>query len=182
MSRIGRQPVIIPTGVEVLLSDVKIDIKGPKGSLSMAVPRGVKIDQKENQLVLTVADQLKENRVLWGTVRSRIANMVEGTTKGFQKKLEVHGVGYKVNVQGSKVVCELGFSTSKELQIPENLEVKVQKNVIEVSGFDKQLVGSFASDIRKLRPPEPYKGKGIRYLDEYVIRKEGKRSAGEEEK
>lgn len=179
MSHIGRQPIEIPDGVEVSLKSEEISVKGPKGSLSQNLSPLVKVEQKEKELIVSPADE-KQNTPMWGTTRALINNMIIGVSKGFEKHLEIHGVGYKAQVQGKSIELNVGYSHPIKLDIPEGLEVKVEKNNITISGINKETIGALASSIRATRKPEPYKGKGIRYKDEYVRRKEGKRVVSEE--
>lgn len=180
MSRIGKQPITIPEGVTATISEGSITIKGPKGELTQDIHPHVMVEQKDSELIVTVKDtQDKQDKALWGLFGSIILNMVTGVTQGFEKKLEVNGVGYKVNVQGDKLVLNVGFSHPVEFTIPKGIEANVEKNIITISGADKQLVGQVAAQIRKVRKPEPYKGKGIKYVDEIIRRKAGKAAAKE---
>ncbi len=184
MSRIGKQPVEIPAEVSVDLDGDKISIKGPKGELSMNIAYGVNVSLQEEdgqkKIVVKNKDNSKTSRSLWGTVRALIKNMIVGVTEGFKKVLELHGVGYKMAVQGKKLVLHLGFSHPIELEIPADLTVEVEKEKLTVSGVDKQKVGQFAAEIRALRKVEPYKGKGFRYEGEQFIKKEGKKAVASE--
>jgi large subunit ribosomal protein L6 len=178
MSRIGKKPIIIPSGVTVDISDQAIMIKGPKGELQSNLPGNVSVATTgENEIVVNPNDETKLSRALWGTYASLIDNMVAGVTEGFRKKLIIEGVGYRAETQGKKLVMQLGYSHPVEMEIPADLEVVVEKNLITVSGIDKELVGQFAANIRANRKPEPYKGKGIRYENEQIRRKEGKKAA-----
>ena len=178
MSRIGKQPVTIPSGVDVSLGDGQIRVKGPNGSLVASLPSGIDASVQESELVLSRSDEKKETRALHGLARALANNMVVGVTDGFSKGLEIEGVGYRAEVKGKKLVLTLGFSHSVEMAIPEKIEVKMNGTTsLKISGADKQAVGQFAADIRKLRPPEPYKGKGIRYENERIRRKVGKTGA-----
>ncbi|MDC1541987.1 50S ribosomal protein L6 [Candidatus Pseudothioglobus singularis] len=175
MSRIGQKPIEIPEGVEVKLDGNVVSVKGPKGELSKEVHENMKVTIEDNTVTVERPDDSKENRSLHGTARSTIANMIEGVTKGYQKTLEINGVGYRAQKQGNKLVVNAGYSHPVEVEPIDGIEIDVPKNTtIVVKGIDKQLVGAVASDIRAIRPPEPYKGKGIRYEGEYVRRKEGK--------
>lgn len=180
MSRIGKQPIIIPENVEVKITDEQIAIKGPKGELTQSIPWQIKVVSEKRELIVTSRQKTKEASALWGLLRSLIFNMVKGVTEGFEKKLEVEGVGYRVSLQGNKLIFNLGFSHPIEIEAPEGIEFKVDKNIITVSGIDKQLVGQIAAKIRAFRKPEPYKGKGIHYLGEVIRRKVGKKAAGTE--
>ncbi len=175
MSRIGNTPISIPKGVEVKVQGATVIVKGPKGSLSLDVLDGVEVKVEGDQVVISLAEAFKEQKNFHGLFRALINNMVVGTTQGFEKILEMKGVGYRATVQGNLLDLQVGFSHPTKMQIPEELQVKVEKNtVIFISGIDKQLVGQFSATVRGIRPPEPYKGKGIRYRDEHVRRKAGK--------
>lgn len=181
MSRIGIQPVVIPAGVTVTReSDDTIVVKGPKGELKYKPHHLVKVEISEADIKITRDGEERESRAAHGLVRALLQNMVTGVTDGFTKRLEINGVGYRAQTQGNKLVLSLGFSHPVEHAIPAGIEIKMdeeKKNVIIISGVDKQQVGQVASEIRGYRPPEPYKGKGIRYEDEYVRRKAGKTAA-----
>lgn len=179
MSRIGKQPINIPENVEVKLEDNKIIVKGPKGTLEQELRKEVEVEIKDDFIKLTPVQKTKSSitPALWGLYRALIANMVKGVLVGFEKKLEIIGIGYKVALQGEDIVLKLGFSHPVNLKVPSGIEINIEKNIITVSGIDKQLVGQFAADIRAKKPPEPYKGKGIRYVDEVVRRKPGKKAA-----
>lgn len=177
MSRIGKQPITIPSGVEVKISGNTVSVKGPKGSLTMHAHPRVTIVVDGNMVTVSRASDEKLDRSLHGLTRTLIANMIGGVTKGFSKSLEIQGVGYRAQLQGKKLSLSLGFSHPIELHAPEGISFEIdkeKKNIITVSGIDKQLVGQVSSDLRGLRPPEPYKGKGIRYVGEVVRRKAGK--------
>ncbi len=175
MSRIGRMPVEIPAGVEVKLNGNELTVKGPKGTLSASFHQNMNIKKEDNAIVVTRPNDQKQNRSLHGLTRSLIANMVTGVTQGFEKNLEIIGVGFRAQKQGKKLVLSLGFSHPVEIEEPEGITIEVPAaDKIVVKGIDKQLVGEVAAKIREKRPPEPYKGKGIRYVGEFVIRKEGK--------
>ena len=178
MSRIGKKPIEIPTGVEAKIDGNKVSVKGPKGSLELEVHKLIKIEQKDNIIQLTVnnPENSKEN-ALWGLSRSLVNNMVVGVTEAFEKKLEINGVGYKAAVSGKKLTLNVGYSHPVEFVIPEGIDCQVEKNVITISGIDKQSVGEVTANIRKVRKPEPYKGKGIKYIDEVIRRKVGKTAA-----
>lgn len=174
MSRLAKKPITLPPKVEVKLAGRKIDVKGPKGSVAMTLSEGVDFEQSEKTINVKATPKLKNYPNL-GLDRSRLANALKGVTEGFEKKLELIGVGFKANLKGKLIDFSLGFSHPQALEIPQGLEVKIEKNVlIVISGVDKQLVGQFAATIRSLKPPEPYKGKGIRYTDEVVRKKAGK--------
>ncbi len=174
MSRIGRLPIQIPAGVDVTISDSNyVTVKGAKGALEQQLPKEMTITKEENQVVVTRPNDLKKMKSLHGLTRTLFANMVEGVTKGYEKKLEINGVGYRAAKQGKKLVLSLGYSHPVELEDPEGLEAVVEgQTVIIVKGIDKARVGQYAAEIRFKRPPEPYKGKGIKYADEVIRRKE----------
>lgn len=175
MSRIGKKPIVIPSGVKVEKTTSVLKVSGPKGNLEIALHPQVNITINEKEVLADITNkEAKKERALWGLYRSLINNMVEGVTKGFEKKLEVNGVGFKVASQAGKIVMSLGFSHPVEVDIPKDLQVVVEKNLITISGADKQKVGQFAAEIRELKKPEPYKGKGIKYIDEVILRKAGK--------
>ena len=180
MSRIGKQPIQIPENVEVKIIQDGIKVKGPKGELNQSIPSQIEVVLNEKELVVTPRQKTKETPALWGLFRSLIFNMVQGVSQGFEKKLEIEGVGYRASLQGNKLVLNLGFSHPIEIEAPERIEFKVDKNIITVSGIDKQLVGQMAAKIRAQRKPEPYKGKGIHYLGEVIRRKAGKKAVGTE--
>ncbi len=180
MSRIGKQPIQIPEGVEVKIDGDFVTIKGPKGELKNQIRPEIKVEMKEKEIVLKPVKFLKGTQALWGTYRSLIANMIQGTTDGFEKVLEIEGVGYKANLEDKDIVLNLGYSHSIKIKAPDGIEFKIERNVITISGIDKQLVGQVAAEIRSKRKPEPYKGKGIRYKDEIVRRKAGKKAVGTE--
>ncbi|HKM40399.1 MAG: 50S ribosomal protein L6 [Patescibacteria group bacterium] len=178
MSRLGKLPIQIPAGTEVNIDQGIIRVKGPKGQLEQAIDPMVKVEKTEEGLVVTVGKpEDKKERALWGLFRALIANMVTGVNEGYEKKLEVKGVGYKVAVAGNKVNLNLGFSHPLEFVLPEGISAVAEGNNLTISGIDKQLVGETAARIRKLRKPEPYKGKGIKYSDEIIRRKAGKTAA-----
>ncbi len=178
MSRIGRMPVTIPAGVEVKVDGSMVTVKGAKATLSQQFHPNMKIAVEGNEVHVTRPNDDKENRALHGLTRSLIHNMVVGVTDGFKKELEVQGVGYRVAKQGKDLVMNLGYSHQVTMSEPEGITIEVpSQNKIIISGPDKQKVGQFAAEVREKRPPEPYKGKGIRYAGEYVRRKEGKTGA-----
>ncbi len=178
MSRIGKQVVPLPDGVSVQLGEGEVHVKGPKGSLSQHVPTRITIQVEDGKVTFVRPDEKKDTRALHGLVRALVANMVNGVTTPFAKELEIQGVGYRADVEGKTLKLALGFSHPVEVPIPEGLKVSVDRNVIvRIEGIDRGQVGQFAADIREIRPPEPYKGKGIRYVDEHVRRKVGKAGA-----
>ena len=177
MSRIGKQPITLPGGVEVAIEPELVTVKGPKGELSERVARDIDVKQEDGQILVSRPTDRGEHRALHGLTRSLIANMVEGVTNGYEKRLEIQGVGYRAQLQGSKLVLALGYSHPVELNAPDGIDFEVpQPTRVVVRGISKQAVGEIAAIIRKQRPPEPYKGKGIRYEGEYVARKVGKRA------
>ena len=179
MSRIGRKPINIPAGVEVKLDGSVITVKGPKGTLTKTLHENMTVAIENNEIIVTRPNDEKENRALHGLTRSLVANMVEGVTNGFKKELEVNGVGYRVQKQGKNLVMNLGYSHQVIMSDTDDVTVEVPApNKIIVLGADKQKVGQFAAIVREKRPPEPYKGKGIKYADEHIRRKEGKAGKG----
>jgi large subunit ribosomal protein L6 len=176
MSRIGKQPIQIPEGVQIEVKDGEIKVKGPKGELSFEIKPEINIEIEGNQLKVVPKTETKKTKALWGLTRSIIFNLVEGVTKGFKKQLEIRGIGYKATLDGDNLILDVGFSHPVKIKKPEGIEFSVERNIITVSGIDKQLVGEIAARIRKVRPPEPYKGKGIRYLGEKVRTKLGKKA------
>ncbi len=178
MSRLAKRPVIIPSGVDVQVKGNLISFKGPKGTLSKEFPEGLNIERKDNQLFVSFASDELEKPVL-GLFYSLIKNAVEGVSKGFEKKLLLIGVGYRANLKGTQVELQLGFSHPFNLPIPQGVHVAIDKNTaITITGADKQAVGQFAADIRAIKKPEPYKGKGVRYENEFVRKKAGKAAKG----
>jgi large subunit ribosomal protein L6 len=177
MSRIGRKPIELPSGVMVAISPGRVQVNGPLGELSQSVPQRMQIEKAEDTIVVTRPTERGEDRALHGLTRTLIANMVDGVTKGFEKRLEIHGVGYRAQLKGSDLELVVGFSHTVTVKPRGGITFEVPApNQIVVKGIDKQLVGQTAAEIRKVRPPEPYKGKGIRYVDEHVRRKVGKRA------
>jgi large subunit ribosomal protein L6 len=175
MSRIGKKPIPIPNNVEVVLDEHAVRVKGPKGELAERLHPHVVVTVEEGNVSVSVSDpDQKHDRALWGLFRQLLANMVTGVTEGFKKELEISGVGFRAQVNGRTLVLNLGFSHPVEMSIPEGLTVTVEKNVITVSGSDKQRVGQFAAEIKSLRKPDPYKAKGIKYAGEVIRRKAGK--------
>ena len=177
MSRIGRQPIELPSGVNVSLSPGRVMVNGPLGELTQQVPVRMKVEQDEGAITVSRPTERGEDRALHGLTRTLIANMVEGVTKGFEKRLELQGVGYRAAMQGADLRLDVGYSHPVVMKAPQGIsfEVPVPTEIV-VKGVDKQQVGQTAAEIRKVRPPEPYKGKGIRYHGEYVRRKVGKRA------
>jgi len=178
MSRIGRQVVSLPSGVKVERKGDEVHVQGPKGSLAGSLPAGISVELAEGEMRFIRADESKPTRAAHGLARSLFANMVHGVTQGFARELEIQGVGYRADVSGKTLKLALGFSHPVEVPVPEGLSVSVpEANKVRIEGIDKEAVGQFAADVRGLRPPEPYKGKGIRYVDEHVRRKVGKAGA-----
>ncbi len=176
MSRVGKNPVAIPDGVTLSQDGNRLTVKGKRGELSHLMSREVETIIADNELTVKPRNDTTRARSMWGTTRSLIENMVIGVSEGFTKSLEIQGVGYKAQAQGKTLVLSLGFSHDVNYPIPEGIEIKTpQPTQIEISGSDKQKVGQVASEIRSYRPPEPYKGKGVRYAGEYILRKEGKK-------
>ena len=176
MSRVGKKEIVIPEGVEVHVSDAMVAVKGPKGELTAQLHEQVAVETKEQHIIVTPRQENQEARSLWGLTRSLINNLIVGVTEGFEKKLELNGVGYRAQLQGKTLKLSLGFSHDINFALPEGVEVAVPSPTeITVSGIDKQKVGQVAAEIRSYRTPEPYKGKGVRYEGEYVFRKEGKK-------
>jgi len=176
MSRIGKSPITVPAGVQVTLDGQTVAVKGPKGQLAWTVADEIEIKQEDGALTLTPRDESQRARAMWGLSRSLVANMVEGVTKGYEQTLELVGVGYRAAMKGQALSLQLGFSHDVDVPAPQGISFAVPKQTeIKISGIDKQLVGETAARIRKMRPPEPYKGKGVRYAGEHVRRKEGKK-------
>lgn len=176
MSRIGKNPVVVPEKVEVKIDGSFVSVKGPKGELNFTFNDKVLIKQEGKEIIVTPVDKTKLATSMWGTARSLINNMVVGVTEGFTKSLEFTGVGYKAAVQGNVLNLALGYSHPIEYSLPVGITAKVEKNRIDIMGSDKELVGFAAAKVRSFRPPEPYKGKGVKYVDETIIRKAGKSS------
>ncbi len=179
MSRIGKLPITVPAGVDVNIDGSTVTVKGPKGTLTGTFNSKIGIELKDGQIHVTRPDDSKENRSLHGLTRTLIANMVTGVHTGFKKQLEIVGIGYRAAMQGKDLVLNVGYSHQVVMTPPEGITIEVPgPNQIVINGHDKQLVGQFASEVRGVRPPEPYKGKGIKYADEVVRRKEGKAGKG----
>jgi large subunit ribosomal protein L6 len=185
MSRVGNKPIDVPQTVKVNISDSTVTVEGPKGKLNRNIPAGISVECQDNQIVVKRANDTKFVKALHGLTRSLINNMVSGVAEGFKKELEVRGIGSRVELKGKNLVMNIGFSHPVQYEIPEGIEVKIEKRpmmeqlaVIQlmISGIDKQTVGDVSASIRSIQPPEPYKGKGIRYVDEYVKRKAGKKA------
>jgi large subunit ribosomal protein L6 len=177
MSRIGKQPIPVPSGVDVTIEPELVRVKGPKGELQERVSRDIQIEQEDGQILVKRPSDRRDHRALHGLTRSLVANMVQGVTEGFEKRLEIQGVGYRAALRGKDIELQVGYSHPVSIPAPEGIEFEVPAPTqIIVKGNSKQAVGEIAARIRKVRPPEPYKGKGIRYADEYVARKVGKRA------
>ncbi len=182
MSRIGKNPVPVPAEVTITIQGLEISVKGPKGELQMTVHPNMKVTMQDNQVIVERPNNVKENKALHGLTRSLINNMVIGVTEGFEKKLEILGVGYRASINGPKLTLSLGYSHSIEFTSPNGIIIEIdknKKNLLSIKGTDKQLVGETAAKIRAFRKPEPYKGKGIRYQGEYVRIKAGKAASKE---
>jgi large subunit ribosomal protein L6 len=177
MSRIGKSPIVMPAGVSVSISPGRVMVNGPLGELSQQVPQRIKVEENDGQLIVTRPTERGEDRALHGLTRSLVANMVEGVTKGFSKMLEIQGVGYRASMRGTDLELNVGYSHPVVKKAPQGITFEVpQPTQVIVKGIDKQKVGQVAAEVRAVRPPEPYKGKGIRYEGEYVRRKVGKRA------
>src|SRR5215467_1461994 len=176
MSRVGKKPVPIPSGVTAVVEGQTVKVKGPKGAMSLVLHNDVEAKVDKGEVKVDPRAETKRARAMWGTYRSLLANVMEGVTKGFERKLEITGVGYRAAVQGKTLQVQLGFSHDVNFPIPEGIAIATPKPTeIVVTGMDKQKVGHVAAEIRGFRPPEPYKGKGVKYVNEYIFRKEGKK-------
>ncbi len=178
MSRIGKKTIIIPSGVEVEIKNDVVSVKGPKGQLEREIRPEIKVEVIDNEIKVSIKKETKKSKAFWGLTRSLINNMVIGVSQGFEKKLQIEGVGYKVNQEQDNLVLNLGFSHPVKFKIPEEINSLIEKNIITLSGIDKQLVTQTAAKIKKIKPPEPYKGKGIRYFGEVIKKKVGKKAVG----
>lgn len=176
MSRLGKQPVTLPSGVSATFTDGVLTVTGPKGSLTTKVRPVVEVAVEDSTVTFTPKKQTIEARALWGTYASHTHNMIEGVTQGFTQILELEGVGYRADVQGQKLTLSVGYSHPIIMEVPAGITGVVEKGVITLTGIDKHALGQFAANVRKVRPPEPYKGKGIRYRGEHIIRKQGKKA------
>ncbi len=178
MSRIGKKIISIPEGLIVKLEKRKLEIKGPKGTLNLEIHPEIEALLRDKEISFQIKGSSKKSAALWGLMRALVSNMLTGVTEGYRKNLELQGVGFRMSVQGKKVILALGFSHPIEVEIPEGLEVKLgEGSTLVIAGIDKKLVGQFTADLRKLKKAEPYKGKGFRYVGEYVRRKAGKKAA-----
>ncbi|MBL7150109.1 MAG: 50S ribosomal protein L6 [Candidatus Pacebacteria bacterium] len=177
MSRIGKKPILIPENVEVKIEGQKVIVKGPKGELSKEIRPEIKVEIKEGKILVSPQRETKQTKAFWGLTRTLLANATEGVTNGFEKKLQIEGLGFRANLEEDNLVLKVGFTNPIKLKAPEGISFSIEKNIITVSGIDKELVGQVAAKARKVKPPEPYKGKGIRYLGEVVRKKVGKKVA-----
>ncbi|MDP2864504.1 MAG: 50S ribosomal protein L6 [bacterium] len=191
MSRIGKKPILIPENVEVKIEGQKVIVKGPKGELSKEIRPEIKVEIKDynppstlptkgeapRKILVSPQRETKQTKAFWGLTRTLLANAIEGVTVGFEKKLQIEGLGFRANLEEDNLVLKVGFTNPIKLKTPEGIRFSIEKNIITVSGIDKELVGQVAAKIRKVKPPEPYKGKGIRYLGEVVRKKVGKKVA-----
>ena len=180
MSKSGSRPIIIPEGVVVEIKEDEIEIKGKNATLSVPLLDGIKVEKNDSQLIFSPSKKTKQAMSNWGTMRSLVQNAVIGATENFSKELVVEGVGFRANVEGNDLVLGLGFSHQVKVPVPDGISMNVEKNVIKISGASKALVGEIAAKIRNLKKPEPYKGKGIRYSDEFIKIKAGKKAVGSE--
>ena len=178
LSRIGKKPISIPDNVTVAIAGQFLTIKGPKGEISRDIHREIAVEMKDKEILITPRVESRRSPALWGLTRALVMNMVQGVVDGFEKKLEYEGVGFRVNLESSALLMRLGFSHPVRFDAPEGISFGVEKNTITVSGIKKELVGETAAQIRLLKPPEPYKGKGIRYQGEVIRRKAGKKAVG----
>jgi large subunit ribosomal protein L6 len=177
MSRIGKKSINIPEGVEVKIEDNVLKAKGPRGEAFLVIPDSLKVEISNSSLNVSPIRDEKDTKALWGTTRAHLNNLIKGLTQGFKKDLEIEGVGYRVNVEGKNLVLKVGYINPVSLEIPDDIEVKIEKNSISVSGNSKEKVGQFAAEIKAVKPVEPYKGKGIHYKGERIRRKAGKKIA-----
>ena len=179
MSRLGKIPILLPKGVEVKQCKGEVEVKGPKGTIKRSFPEGMTVKVEYSTVVIEFDERLRFGKPIFGLYRALLNNAIIGISEGFKKQLSLIGVGYRATVRGNILDLQLGFSHSSQLGIPGDLQVSIEKStLITISGIDKQLVGQFAANVRALRPPEPYKGKGVRYVDEYVRKKAGKSAKG----
>lgn len=176
MSRVGKKPILIPQGVTIEIENQTIKISGPKGSLSYKIEPEIKIEIKDGQILLQPKTEGKRSNTLWGLTRALLNNMIKGVTDGYEKKLEIEGLGFRVQLSGENLLLYVGYSHSVEIKAPSGIKFSVEKNIITVSGISKELVGQTAAVIRDVKPPEPYKGKGIRYAGEKIKKKMGKKA------
>lgn len=177
MGKIGKKPVIVPPGVKVSIDDGAVNLEGSRGKLSLKILSGVKVKLEENRIVFWIENEIKQYKANWGTMRALTQNAIAGVSEGFSKTLEVEGVGFRVNKEGDRLILSIGFSHPVKFSPPAGINFETEKNKIRISGIDKALVGETAAKIRSLKKPEPYKGKGIRYENEVIRRKAGKKVA-----
>jgi len=178
MSKVGKKPIEIKSGVSIEEKDGFILVKGPKGELSIKKLPYVSVEIRPNEVEVKLEKNIKQGKSNWGTLRSLLNGAITGVSDGFVKELEINGVGFKANIEGDSLILNIGFSHPVKMSIPKGIEIKIEKNIIKVSGFDKDLVGRTAADIRATKKPEPYKGKGIKYVSEVIMRKAGKKAVG----
>lgn len=177
MSRIGKKPIKIPAGVEVKLNDKVFEVKGPKGLLTREIVREIDAEIKDGEINFTPRNHDKKSLAFWGLTRTLVSNMIDGVTKSYEKKLEINGVGFKCRIEGKDLILDVGYSHSVKIPAPEGITFATEKNVITITGIDKELVGQTAASVRRVKKPEPYKGKGIKYVGEVIRRKLGKKAA-----
>ena len=175
MSRVGKKPILIPGNVEVKIEGQKVMIKGPKGELQREIRPEIKVEMRGNEIFVSPQIETKRTKAFWGLTRALIANMIKGVTEGFEKKLQIEGLGFRASIEDENLLLHIGFTHPVKIKTPLGIKFSIEKNIITVSGIDKELVGQIAAKIRKIKPPEPYKGKGIRYLGEVIRRKVGKK-------
>jgi large subunit ribosomal protein L6 len=178
MSRIGKKPILLPKGVTIDVVNSSLGVKGPRGELSRSLPSGVTVNIRNGIVAIERQDDSRGNRAKHGLVRALLFNMVKGVTEGFERRLEINGVGYRAEVAGQKMTLALGYSHSVIYELPKGISAKIDKNILILTGYDRELLGETAAKIRSFRPPEPYKGKGIKYMEEIIRRKVGKTGAG----
>jgi len=178
MSRIGKKPIPIPEGVEVKIEGNTLRIKGPKGELQREIRPEIKAEIKDKMIIVSFEKETKKTKALWGLTRSLLFNMIEGVTSGFEKKLEIQGIGFRAIVEGDELILHVGYTHPVKLKISPDLKISVDKNIITVSGVNKEKVSQMAAVIKRVKPPEPYKGKGIKYFGEQIRRKVGKKVVG----
>ena len=175
MSRIGKKPITIPDGVEVKLDGKNLSVKGPKGQLSRELPVGIELQIDKTQIIVSTTGKDKASRSLWGTMRMHVYNMVQGVSLGFTKQLQIEGIGYRANLEGENLVLQVGYSHPVKIMVEKDIKFTVEKNIVTISGIDKDQVCKIAAQAKRVRPPEPYKGKGIRYSDEKITINETKK-------
>ena len=178
MSRIGKKPIPVPDNVTVTATENGVVVKGPKGEMTRSLHPGILIEAGKTEALVKISDAARANSALWGLSRALVANMVEGVSKGFEKKLEYEGIGYRISIEDGALLLRVGFSHPVRFETPQGISFSIEKNVVTVSGINKETVGQTAAHIRAIKPPEPYKGKGIRYRGEVIRRKAGKKAVG----